>query len=313
MKPLTTAVIAVAVLAGCGVDKADAFRKGVPATNDVALKVPGSANGLTSVGTRRDGLEGQTAELYKTTRAVTLTVNGATAAVLNTVHRITTFQATSVTQDSATWGPHTDALSPNTWKLTVTRTAPDSYSYVLEGKAKTEPDSAYRVVLSGSHVHLGENLGTGSFLIDFNLAAQLPEHDSNTGTVQVTYARTSATAEVQIDALFNGVKDGSQTVDAEYAFRSTPGNGGHFDFELEKDFTGGSATEHGKIRSRWLETGAGRSDVQASGGDLASPMTLSECWDENFASRFFDASFSPSSNYGQASVCAFPTAEFASL
>lgn len=313
MKKLLGAVCVVAVLAGCGVDKADAFRKGVPLSSDVAMKVPGNSTALTSTGTRRDGLEGQTADLYKVTRGVTVVVNGGTAAVLGLVEKIVSYPATTTTQDSATWGPHTDPLSPNTWKLTVTRTATDTYAYVLEGKGKSEADSAYRVVLSGSHVHLGTNLGNGTFLIDFDKAATLPEHDGNVGTVAVTYARNSPTTEVQIDAQFHGVKDGAQLVDAQYKFRSTPGQGGSFEFELDKDFVPGAALEHGKVRSRWLETGAGRGDAQVSGGDTSSTMTYSECWDDAFLSRYLDASFAPGGNYGAPSLCAFTTAQYASL
>ncbi len=304
----------VMLLAACGADKADAFRQGVPTSGDVALKVPGqSGQPLTSVGTRRDGLEGQTSDFYKLTRGVTVFVNGGTAAVLNLVHRITQYPATTVAQDSAVWGPHTEALSPNTWKLTVTRTAPDTYRYALEGKGKTEADSAYRVVLSGSHVVIGDTLGTGTFLIDFDQNHQLPENDGNVGTVAVTYARPSLTATTQIDAQFTNVKDGAQLVDAQYRYWTTPGQGGSLEFQLQKDFVAGPGIESGQVRSRWLETGAGRADVQASGGDLAGPVTINECWDSGFASRFLNTSYSPSAHYGVATVCAFATAEYASL
>lgn len=308
--------LVVVLVTGCGFDKADGFRQGIPQQANLELKLPSSGQSsqpLTGTGTRRDGLEGQTADLYKTTRAVTQFVNGGTVLVLDLVRRITQYPATTVTQDSAVWGPRTEALSPNTWKLTVTRTAPDTYTYALEGKGKTEADSAFRVVLSGSHVDAGANVGNGSFLLDFDKAKTLPENDGNVGTVSVTYSRPTLSAEIAVDADFHQVKSDAQLVNAQYKYRATPGNGGTFDFDLDKDFTAGPALEHGKIRSRWVETGAGRSDVQATGGDLTSPVTLSECWDDGFASRFLEASYSPSSNYGQASVCAFTTAQYAAL
>lgn len=304
------------LVSACGVDKADDFRKGVPRSGDVALKLPAkSGQPLTGVSTRRDGLEGQTSDFYRLTRETTVFVNTGTAAVLTLVEKIVQYPATTVGQDSAVWGPHTEALSPNTWKLTVTRTATDTYSYLLEGKGKAEADSAYRVVLSGNHATMGQNLGTGSFLIDWDLNRQLPEHADNFGTVAVTYSRTSATATTQIDAQFTQVRHGTvePLVDAQYRYWSTPNQGGSFEFQIQKDLVTGAALENGKIKSRWLESGAGRADAQVSGGDLSAPVTMNECWDSGFLSRFQDTSFSPALNYGVATACAFGTAEYPSL
>lgn len=304
------------VLGACGFGgRGSEFRDGVPQASAVALKLPGSAGQALTAGKTRDGLEGETAAFYKLTRGVTLTVNGGTAAVLNLVHRITGYPATTTTQDSATWGPHTDALSPNTWKLTVTRTADDTYGYALEGKGKTEADGAYRVVLSGTHHHAGTNLGSGTFLIDWDALAELPEHDDHVGTVTVTYARETEASVTQIDAGFRQVKGGRDgaRVDANYRYRSTPGQGGEFEFQATDDFIGGAALEDAKIKSRWLQTGAGRSDATVSGGDLATTATASECWDDGFASRYFDNTWASSENYGAESVCAFATAEFSTL
>lgn len=300
----------------CGVDRADAFRQAVPRAKDVALSVPSKAGQpLTGPGTRRDGLEGERAYFYAVTRAVTLVVNGATAAVLNLVENITRYPATTVGEDSAVWGPHTDPLSPNTWKLTVTRTAPDTYSYVLEGKGKTEGDSAYRVVLSGSHQATGAHLGQGTFLLDFDRAQELPEHGKDVGAVAVTYARPSLTSTVQVDAAFTQVLDEEtgQRTDAAYRFWQTPGQGGRFEFAQHKDMVIGAALERLSVTSRWLESGAGRSDVSLSGGELATPATANECWDADFLSRWAAATFDPKLNWGAASSCAFTAAEYTSL
>lgn len=307
----------VVLMSACGADKADEFRRGLPGASDVAMKVPGtSGQPLTGASTRRDGLEGETAELYRLTRDVTRRVNGGTAAVLVLVEKIVSHPATTVGQDSAVWGPRTEPLSPNTWKLTVTRTGQDVYSYTLEGKGKTEDDAAYRVVLSGTHHHLGANQGTGSFLIDFDRAFTLPENDGNQGTVAVTYSRPTLQATTQIDADFTQVRQGTSVpkLDAQYRYAATPGQGGAFEFQFEKDLvTTTAALESGRIKSRWLESGAGRADARVIGGDLQSQVSLSECWDSGFASRYLDASWAPSGNYGQVSVCAFGTAEYPAL
>ncbi|MBL9038873.1 MAG: hypothetical protein JNG84_10185 [Archangium sp.] len=279
------------------------------------LNVPTSAKSpLTGTSTRRDGLDGDPAFFYGITRGVTVVVNTSVAAVLSLVSTIVSYPATSITGNVAVWGPHTDALSPNTWKLTVTQSAPNQHSYVLEGKGKTEADSAYRVILSGSHVSTGVKLGSGSFLIDWDKAQQLPEHDTAVGTATVTYSRTSTSDTTTVGVQFTKVRDGEtgQLVDATYAYEEVPNNGGSFDFSQNKNLVPGAAIEVLTVRSRWLQSGAGRSDVKVVGGDVAGgEATANECWDSSFLSRFFTLSFDATKNYGQSSACVFSTAEYA--
>lgn len=318
MRGLLVAALAV-VATACGVDQAQGFRDGFPKADEVAMKVPsgGGTQPLSGASTRRDGLDGDPSLFHAVTRGVTVVVNGGAALVLGLVEEITEYPPSSVTQDSATWGPHTNALSPNTWRFTVNRTAPNEYAYVLEGKPKTAVDSEYRVVLSGAHVHTGQKLGTGTFLIDWDVAQTLPEHDANVGRVQYVYARPAVGSTISIDANFDDVRDADsgQLVDAAYRYREYPANGGSLEFQVNKDLvTSTPALEVLTIKSRWLETGAGRSDARVSGGDVpAGSATVSECWDSSFLSRFAEASFDPSAGYGSEAACAFTTAEYSTL
>ena len=120
-------------------------------------------------------------------------------------------------------------------------------------------------------------MGSGQFLLDWDKAATLPEHGKEVGTAIVTYSRLSATDDTTIDASFNNVKDedSGQLVDAEYRYMERVGDGGTFDFQLNKNFVAGAAIEALTVRSRWQQTGTGRSDVKAQGGDLAAPATVS--------------------------------------
>lgn len=319
---MTRSVLVAAVtvvVTACGVDPGAGFRDGFPKADEVTMAVPGGGGKqpLVGEGTRRDGLDGDPSFFHGVTRGVSVVVNGGAVLVLGLVEEITEYAPTSVTQDSATWGPHTNALSPNTWRFTVTRTAPNEYAYVLEGKPKTAADSEYRVVLSGAHVHTGHKLGTGTFLIDWDVAQTLPEHDANVGRVQYTYSRPAAASTISIDANFDDVRDGDtgQLVDAAYRYREYPGNGGALEFQVNKDLvTSGAALEVLTVKSRWLQTGAGRSDARVSGGDVpGGSATVSECWDSSFLSRFVTASFDPSIGYGSEAACAFTTAEYSTL
>lgn len=313
---ILAAAVAVTMMAtGCGVDAGEPFRQGFPRQQTVKLNLPeNSATALSSEPQRRDGLEGDTSEFYKLTRGVTKTVNGAGAAVLLLVEKIVEHRPTSVTDNVAVWGPHTDALSPNTFKFTVTQVAENQYEYLLEAKAKTEADSKFRVILSGSHVNTGVRLGTGTFLVDWDAAQTLPEHDSNVGTASYTYSRLSNGGDVTIDALFQKVRDDEtkQLVDVGYGYTENKA-GGTFDFRMNKNWVSGPGIEALTVKSRWVPTGAGRSDVKATGGDLSTPATVSECWDAAFRSKYVNASWASKTtgNYGDESVCSFPSAEFA--
>jgi hypothetical protein len=318
MKRLLTAAVAVLLTAGCGFfGQPTNFRDGVPNAKDVELKLPQSATQpLSGEGTRKDGLLGEQAEFYKVTRGVTVLVNTGTVAVLGLVGLIVKEQPTTQTADSATWGPYTDALSPNTWRLVVTKVANDDFTYALEGRGKNEADSAFRAVLTGAHKHLGDNLGKGTFLIDWDVAKTLPEHDANlVGKADVTYSRESTSAEASIEVVFHQVKDAetAQLVDANYLYKKRPSSGGNFEFTLKKNLIVGAAIESLTINSRWAENGAGRSDVKVKGGDLATEATANECWDSNFLSTYFEVSYDASKNYGSSSACNFQSAEYSKL
>ena len=296
-------------LGACGrKDDADEFREGVPYHEDVALVIPGGstqqsalhAGEVTEVQAK---LLGEQAELYKLTRAITVMVNGGTVAVLTLVRTITDFPPSSVGMDVAVWGPHTNPLSPNTWRLTVNRVAKGQFSYVFEAKPKTADDAAYLTILSGHHNVANPGMrrrarvaafGSGDFDINWDNAQMLPEHDANVGRAHFVYSRPSPGSEVNIAVTFTQVKDDEtdMLIDAQYGYAETPGMGGNFQFTLSKDaIVTTAALETLTVRSRWQETGAGRSDVKYAGGDVAATVgapeaTASECWDSNFLSVY---------------------------
>jgi hypothetical protein len=317
---------------GCKLDDGDEFRDGVPRRDTVALNVPGaSASGaLTAEGAVTSALLGEQADTYRTTRDITAIVNGGTYAVLTLVKTIVDFPATSVKGDTAVWGPHTEPLSPNTWRLTVTRLAPQMFHWLLEARAKAASDDAFLDIIEGTHTSaLGpdgrpmEGFGSGSFTVDWNNAQMLPEHDATVGRATFTYARLSPAAVVTVDVDFKGIRDDKtgEIHDAVYRYSATPGNGGDLKYASDQDFVPDPAMidmakEHFTVHSRWQETGAGRCDVLVTGGDLPAlgiTVNESECWDSNFASVFSVVSYDATKDWGAESSCAFTPAEYAGL
>jgi hypothetical protein len=333
-----------AALTGCGKVDDGAFTGSVPTKDTVAAVLPGgttTTSGSLTAGdttTKKGALLGAVAADYQSTVAVTTIINGAVGAVLDLVKTVISYPATSVDDQTAVWGPHTDPLSANTWRLTVTRVAPHEFTWKFDGRAKTSTaDSDFVTILSGTHTqaldaagHAMEGFGSGNFTLDWDAADTLPQHDTNVGQAAFTYSRLDPTATVAvgvtftniIDSCSDGCKTKGQIYDALYAYSATPGNGGDLQFGATEDFDqvpGSSLKENLSLHSRWMETGAGRSDIQVEGGDYGAVVnTSSECWDTNFASVFSVASYDPTNatlNWGAESSCATPfqTAAFVSL
>ncbi len=301
------------------------FATGVPRSSTVAMSVPGSNAQALTVETGTYALLGQTAEWYTTTRAVTGVVNGAALTVGALVRLVTDYPATTVTADTAVWGPWQGPLDPVEWKITVTRTAPHLYAYKFEGRDKHDQAAAFVTVLSGTHAPgldakglEMEGFGSGTFTLDWDARATLPQSDGNVGTANYVYSHVGPAEVVTISAKFRQVKDDKQPgrlVDVDYAFVQNPGADGSMDFLYNVPASTSLAGGLGKVRSRWLWTGEGRSDVLATATDSTLTYTLSECWDATYASVYKSVPLSTSAtdNYGSESSCAFSPAQYSSL
>lgn len=322
---------AVLVAGACQpVDDASEYRNAIPTRETVTMKVPGAqgsgaalmATGDTSVTAL--ALLGQTAEFYQMTRNVSRVVNGGAVLVLGLVREVVRHPPTSVGENQAVWGPWTDALSPNTYRVTVTRTGDNEYAYKFEGKARGAADSAYVIVLSGTHrptrgpngVPL-ERFGEGSFVLDWDAAATLPEHGREAGTASYTYSRRGPALPTTVGAQFRSVNDEDrpgQRVDADYAYGEAPDGSGTLDFTFTPSMVATGPARF-SVKSRWQADGAGRADVRATGGEVPAgeSATASECWDALFRSTYLTASWSPALGWGQASACVFSDATYSTL
>ena len=302
----------------------DQFRAGVPRTDTVTMSVPGSASSgqALTVETQSQALLGDTAEWYQTTRAVTATVNGGALAVGGLVNLIIKYPPTSIAQDEAVWGPWEDTLDPVAWKVTITRVAEHEYQYKFEGRPRTDPTAAFVIVLSGTHTPALnaqgreiERFGRGSFTLDWDARATLPQPDGNVGKADYRYEHMGAAAAVSITAQFRQVKDDKNPgnrIDASYAFAQQPGGPGSMDFVLTTPTTASQSGGRGVVRSRWQFSGAGRADVQVKATD-GTTFAVSECWDENYASVYKEASWPVGNGWGDESSCIFPTADYSTL
>jgi hypothetical protein len=302
------------------------FRNGVPRAATVTMTVPGGAsNGQAlTTETSTQALLGETAEWYRTTRGVTAVVNGAALAVGGLVNLIVKFPPTSVTPDQAVWGPWEDPLDPVAWMVTITRVAEHMYQYKFEGRPRTDPAAPFVIVLSGAHSpalnargHEIERFGSGSFTLDWDARASLPQPpDNNVGKVDYSYQHMSAADQVSITAAFHQVKDDKdpgRRIDASYAFEQRPRADGSMDFVYIAPPGSTEAGGRGLVKSRWAFSGAGRSDAQLKTTDGVLVGSVSECWDINYASVYKQESWLGGQSWGTQSACVFPEADYSTL
>jgi hypothetical protein len=230
--------------------------------------------------------------------------------VLDLCEDIVSNPPTTIDDGHAVWGPWTDALSPNTYRFTVSKVGA-GFDYSLEGKDKTQGDDAFLKLISGHHdPGQANNQGQGSFHVDWDAGQALPEHDPNlAGSGDFAYAR-NALLDVTVEVQFHQVWDAGKTrhLDATYAFAQANGADGSFDF-VTTDADGNRLS----VRSRWHQDGEGRADVKGQKPDGSVLGTISDCWGATFLEVYYSESFNPAAQQGVEQSCAFATPEFSSL
>jgi hypothetical protein len=311
-------------------DDGEEYREALPLRQEVAVAGPKSDGGgdafTASVASSRRAqaarpLRGTDyAKWYGFTRAVRGGVNLVTGAVLGSVWVIAHSEPTSIENGEATWGPHTDALEPVTYRFRVRRVADATYDYVLEGRPKaSRSEDDYRTVLSGHgfgkrHAQHGQ----GDFTIDLDAARELDPvaHPDDSGTVKVVHdlpamigsgerLPRTITATVTPDPAVNPE---SFTVVSKAELDGT----GSLEVNAHADVDDTKTTqlEDVTIGSRWREDGAGRADITIASGDIpADPgvVTAVECWGADFMRSYYTDSIEYSPTEGEASACVYDT------
>jgi hypothetical protein len=328
-KTIATLAGSAALLActqGCTLQTgADRFREPIPAASDAALSVPGSrAAGSSMQSVRLGSLRLQTggsdntggagyATFYEFTRDVADGVDWATLAILGAVAAVTSTPPTAIDSRHAVWGPgRGSALDPVSWKLTVTESGAGAYDYVIAGRPHlSTSDADWRSILTGhGYDKTSANHGSGHFQIDRDaLHALDPVTNAGTGSVTIDYdARTypaTIAANVTTDDGTGSWFDVTVTHQQDGGGKVTISALG--DISTPKDGTNENVAE----TSRWNETGAGRADVEMSGGDLKTTQVLaSQCWSNAFVQTYYTDNVDYQPTAGDPATCAFSQAQF---
>jgi hypothetical protein len=300
MKSLLAATAAISLVACVKQDAPpDAISRALPTADQVSIKLPVASNRTI----------GDLAEWYVATRNVTLMFNGGTAWVLVLLHAIVQYPVTSISGDTYTWGPFSNALDPAEYKLDVKDMGDGTYQYTFSGRSKTQANSTFEVVIDGvADPRKGDLQGNGKFLLDFDAGRRVNPIDGDPnarGQVEVNYDL----AQRHLGLTIMTTDSAGKLVSADYAYNETADGGGDMVFDVDGDAGGGAALESITLRSRWLSTGIGRADARITGGDAGTGVTASECWDKQFARVFYQDSLGFSPTEGKVSDCAFATAD----
>jgi hypothetical protein len=304
MKRATLLLASVALAACASTPEQDAINA-LPQAESVAIgqPVPSGHGGMLQ--------PGQTSDFYQTTYLLSTSVNAGVGWVLGLVRAITTYPATSCSTDSCTWGPHTTALDPNTWELTVTRQDnPLQFQYTLSAEPKSHPELGFIPILTGTAQPSGiPHRGKGTFTVDFDADQRLDEPQSKSGTLTATYDNNGPLV-IQVAFLHtDDVTAPGRRVNVQYDYADDSSGGG----DLQVAWGDTNNTDTFSLHSRWLNTGAGRGDDQLNAPTISIQGTASECWGTDFSLLYYTSTDPNVGSGGDSSKCAFPTAIYASI
>lgn len=303
-----------ATAGGCALkpDSSDEYRDPIPQGSDVALGVPGSSQS-TSTTSSAPGLRiaggsgtGDLASYYLFTRDISAGVDWGTGAILAGVWLIVSQPATTISGNTATWGPGNGALDTANWRFVVKEIGDKEYDWELDGRPKASTDdSDFKPVISGhGYGKSRAEHRSGTFTIDNDEYKVLePQFGHDSGTTRVTYDLRQYPAAIQVELRPTPATLGQNDISV---IHNQDGSGevditGLDDIATPKD----GNLENVMILSRWNNTGAGRGDVQMSGGELSQTVTASQCWSSSFAQTYYSDSVNYQPTSGDPSSCAF--------
>lgn len=298
-----TALAALALclpLTACG-GLRDELLAGLPSRDDVSIDVPGSEGQALSLG--------ETSEFYEITWNVSRTINGGLYAIFDLIEHIVALPPTVSEEDRRVWGPSEPrGLERNAFRFTAERVVEGQFTYTLEARPKAATtEEEWLTVFDGEAFVVAEGKGNGTLNLYFDTMHEL-NGDPLVGTASVVYDTTLPDERREVDVLFDqfaNTANGDEPTVATYHYGENADASGDFEFSFNGDLHANDALpkpllETFTIKSRWLGTGAGRSDVIISGGEIpaelaahlpesnATSVKATECWDDNFGLTYAD-------------------------
>jgi hypothetical protein len=253
---------------------------------------------------------GDVAASYLLTRAVADTLNGGAALVLGLAKTISEFPVTSIEGGKLIWGPWSETLKPGEYRMTAELTGDGDWSWAIEGRKKGT-SAAFQAVVSGVATPGRPHRGSGSFTFDCDLALAIDPYGGcdDGGQVTVVYDLEHSPVTVVLDAEHLApMPDGSEAEQTfHYEYSQAADGSGTLSFMTYGDSLDlGTKWENTEYVSQWTRTGAGRTDIAVSGGDLGDTrVTAVECWDTSFLQSYYTDSQNWLPTVGSPASCPF--------
>lgn len=290
---LATAAGLASSLAACGADElSDAeYRAAVPNESAVTIQAPEQSSSALRLAVEL----GAESEYYVMTRNMSRDVNGNIRGLLLIIKAVMQAPATTREENRRVWGPGADALDPVYFRLTVTREEEGQFSYLLDARPKASDDveeSYFPLVGGTADVTSGVADGSGTMTLHIGNFGRTDGNTCALGVANVTYDTTVEPQYLAVAFADFATECGTAATQASYYYDRAADGSGNFQFAALGDVQNGAiqpaVQEVFAIRSRWHADGAGRSDVQISGGDIEAQtgiatVSASECWSEYFA------------------------------
>jgi hypothetical protein len=271
-------MMACLVLMGCGAGSND-YADAVPSRAAVTLSVPEAKPLGTS--SLNQALLGQTAQFYLVTVQTTSDFNNGLAGFLANLQNIVTQPPSQESGSHAVWGPTDDPLAMSNYRFEVEKTGPGQFNYAFSAKLKSDPDTAWQMVIQGATHRQDASHALGEIIVNNDLAKYYDHTTMGDQSYHILFNSIVDPRTIDIEFQKGG------TADAMYHYSQSHDGWGTFQFVALGDVNGDGTLETQGIVSHWAPSGAGRADVVAQGGSLPMPMGMTECWDASFGRTFY--------------------------
>jgi hypothetical protein len=290
-----------AVIASCGNYSNEdlLYMSGVPSSSQLAVVLPAAPTSVMQ------------AELAQDTHNGISNVNAMLNEVLGLIDNIRSYEPTSRTADSRTWGPFDDANHPGwQWKLAVTRLDTTSFKYELDLQEMAAGSTPVTFLIGNFDLAGGARQGSGGVTAYFADVATagfpLDPSTMQYDTLSLTYQNYDTPGSPVSATLMlvrtapdkNGITMGS------FSYEILTDGSGQLTFLAAGNIVGGTGTEMVTIHAQWLASGAGMgTQTIEAGADIG--LTQTECWDATFEVTYNDKPWSTTEDLNPGEMSAF--------
>jgi len=294
-----------------------AFLEAFPSQDTLIITTTDPSFQTSGLKTLRQPLVGERADLHDLSFYVAWQVNDQAYHVFSVIWFITRFQPSqAVLEDGvigqgddqiiydarAVWGPFRDDEGKNLeFILHVFRCIdPDdgrrTFVWYAAGRPLGGGEDAWVIFLAGGAKPLATANGTvnrmGIVEVDMEAVRSLDPTEDDVGNA--TYAFVENIDSYAVAAVGEGVwSDNTHTAVSDVTYFYGRSSEGYtvleFDTNVDVANVAGEALESLHVTTGWLDSGDGRSDAQAIGGDLPpGGASLTECWGVNLKQTYFN-------------------------